>query len=107
LPWFSVFIFSPFEAAIGVASKEGVAQKERRRQEESVASKEGVAKKEGVAQKERRRQEESVESIAKKKTSPRWKASPQHKVPLRNMTEEKRAIYEVYAKVKRHYGNMV
>jgi len=26
LPWFLVFIFSPFEAAIGVAKKEGVAK---------------------------------------------------------------------------------
>jgi len=65
LLWYLVFIFSPFEAAIGVAKKKR-RQEERRRQEESVA---------------------------------------QAQAPLRNMTEEKCTIYEVYAKVKRRYGN--
>ena len=68
MPWFSVFIFSPFEVARGVASKEGVAKKK------------GLAKKKGVAQAQ---------------------------APLKNMTEEKRTIYEMYAKVKRRCRNQV
>ena len=82
MPWFLVFIFFPFEAATGVAKKGGVAKKEgvakrKRRQEEGVA-------------KRKRRQEEGV---------------AQAQVPPRNMTEEKRTVYEVCAKVKRRYRN--
>ena len=61
MPWFLVFIFSSFEAAIGVASKEGVAKKEGVATKKGVAKKEGVATKKGVAKKE---------GVAEKKVSP-------------------------------------
>jgi len=46
-------------------------------------------------------------SPVKKKGVAKKKGAAQAQAPLRNKTEEKRTIYEMYAKVKRHYRNQV
>jgi len=80
---------------VKASPRESVAKRrrrqERRRRQKKASPRESVAKR-------KRRQEESVAKV---------EGVTQAQAPLRNMTEEKCTVYEVCAKVKRRYGNMV
>ena len=81
-------------------------RQERRLRQEKASPREGVAKKkasprEGVAKKKA----SPREGVAKKGSVAKVEGVAQAQAPPRNMTEEKRAVYEVCAKVKRRYRN--